>query len=81
MRRKMRVVGPWVAADSESNLRTFRISGASRAAPAGLSALSPAPVGNVVVAASDAAACSPRDRSDCSAPPGFRHRRAAPERA
>jgi len=70
-----------VAADSESNLRIFRSSGASRVAPAGLSALSPVPVGNVVVAASDAAACSPRESSDRNAPPGSRHRRAAPERA
>lgn len=77
----MPAVGPVVAADSESNLRTYRSTGASRAAFAGLSTLSPALVGNLMVAPSDAAACSPRDRGDCSAPPGLRHRRIAPELA
>jgi hypothetical protein len=77
----MHVVGPVVAADSESNLRTLRFVGASRAAMAmsrdmslGLSAGWP----NMVMQ-------SPRALSDLSgdnaAPPGFRHRRSAPELA
>jgi hypothetical protein len=79
--RKMLVVGPCVAADSESNLRTFRFSGAACAALFGFDTLSPALVGNVVVAATSALANPPCVRSDCSAPPGLRHRRSASESA
>ena len=79
--RKMPAIGPVVAADSESNLRTFRSGGAPCVAFAGFSDLSLAPVGNRLVTVSDARACSSCVRSDCNAPPGLRHRRFASERA
>ncbi len=77
----MLVVGPLVAADSESNLRTFRFSGAPRAASVGFSQLSLALVGNLAAAVSAAPAGSPCASSDNNAPPGLRHRRCAPELA
>jgi hypothetical protein len=77
----MLVVGPGVAADSESNLRTFRFSGAPCVASVGFGDLSPALVGNVVVAATSASANPPCVRSDYSVPPGLRHRRSASESA
>ena len=70
----MPVVGPLVAADSESNLRTFRSSGAPRAAPAGFGDHEPcAPVGDAVRCARvDAVgACAARARSTARAPPGL----------
>jgi hypothetical protein len=75
----MRAVGPWVAADSESNLRTSRIAGASCAAPVA-SIISSDPTlarGGRRVTSLPAAAIV----SDNDAPPGPRHRRPAPERA
>ena len=74
----MRAVGPWVAADSESNLRISRIVGASCAAPVA-SSLSSDPTlvrrGPRVTSSPPAAAAV----SDDDAPPGWRHRRGAPE--
>jgi hypothetical protein len=81
MKRNMLVVGPWVAADSESNLRTFRVGGASCTASAGFRSVNPALVGNVLVAARAASAHSPCAFDDNDAPPGLRHRRCAPELA
>jgi hypothetical protein len=77
----MLVVGPWVAADSESNLRTFRFGGAACAASAGFVSVNPALVGNRVVSGRAAPARSPRACSDNDASPGLRHRRSAPELA
>jgi hypothetical protein len=79
--RKIIAVGPLVAVDSESILRTFRFGGTPRAASVGFKELSLALVGNLAVAASAAStgsACAP---GDCDAPPGLRHRRFAPELA
>jgi hypothetical protein len=81
IKRNMSVVGPLVAADSESNLRTFRLVGTPRAASAGFDEMSPALVGNLRVAASAASARSPCAFGDNTAPPGSRHRRCAPELA
>jgi hypothetical protein len=75
----MLAVGPLVAADSESNLRTFRFAGASRAASAGFLPVNPALAGNVVVAGCRASAWAPCAFGDNDAPPGPRHRRIAPE--
>ena len=80
-KRNMFVVGPLVAADSESNLRTFRFGGAPCAASVGFDQMNPALVGNLVVAVRAALACSPRALSDNDAPPGLRLRRCAPEPA
>jgi hypothetical protein len=77
-KRKMRAVGPLVAADSESNLRTSRIVGASCAASVASTSSSdptlahrgkrvtPSPVAVAIL-------------GDTHAPPGLRHRRLAPE--
>ena len=75
-KRKMRVVGPLVAADSESNLRTFRIRGALCAAPVASSGQTLARRGERVTSLS----CVVAAVGD-GAPPGSRHRRIAPERA
>jgi hypothetical protein len=80
MKRKMLVVGPLVAADSESILRTFRIVGAMCAASAGSSessGLTPARFGRRSTSLPLAAAAV----GDHDAPPGLRHRRIAPELA
>jgi len=80
MKRNMPVVGPLVAADSESNLRIFRIAGASCAASVAVNAssdLTPARPGRLATPLPDAASAS----SACDAPPGQRHRRIAPESA
>jgi len=74
----MRAVGPWVAADSESILRTFRFVGAPCAAsvaPRGLTLVPPDRRVSVMTAVSSDAF------SDNDAPPGLRHRRLAPESA
>ncbi len=75
----MLAVGPLVAADSESNLRTFRFVGAPRAASARFPSVNRALVGNVVVAVSPASALPTCGFGDNDAPPGLRHRRHAPE--
>jgi hypothetical protein len=80
-KRKMLVVGPLVAADSESNLRTFRFSGAPCAASVGFDPLSLAVVGNVLVALPAAPVRLPRAFGHDDAPPGLRLRRSAPELA
>ena len=80
-KRKMLVVGPLVAADSESNLRTFRFGGASCAASVGFVSMNPALVGNLPVAMHAASAHSPWAFSDNDVPPGPRLRRFAPELA
>ena len=84
-RRKIRLVGPLVAADSESNLRTLRSVGASRAAPLLPSGSSFGMVGGLVAAVPNVATHSPRAFSekfgDDAAPPGSPHRRHAPELA
>ncbi len=81
----MRVVGPLVAADSESNLRILRTVGASRAASLQPSGSSLGLVGGLSAVAPNAAMHSPRASSekfgDDAAPPGLRHRRPAPELA
>ncbi len=84
-RRKIRFVGPLVAADSESNLRTLRSVGASRAAPLLPSGSSFGMVGGLVAAVPNVAMHSPRAFSekfgDDAAPPGLPYRRHAPELA
>jgi sorbitol-specific phosphotransferase system component IIA len=80
-KRKIIDVGPLVAADSESILRTFRSGGTPRAASVGFNELSLALVGNLAVALSAALAGSACTTSVCDAPPGLRHRRFAPELA
>ena len=84
-RRKIRSVGPLVAADSESNLRTLRTVGASRAAPLQPSGSSFGLVGGFMAVVSNVAMHSPRAFSekfgDNAAPPGLRHRCRAPELA
>jgi hypothetical protein len=77
----MLVVGPVAAADSESNLRILRPAGAPRAASLRSSTASSGLTGTVVAAVSDAAMRSPCASGDAVAPPGFRHRRFASERA
>jgi hypothetical protein len=77
-KRKIIDVGPLVAADRESILRTFRFGGTPRAASVGFEELSLALVGNLVLAASAGSAWA---RGDRAAPPGLRHRRFAPELA
>jgi len=81
----MRVVGPLVAADSESNLHPLRTVGASSAAPLQPSGPSFGLVDGLVAAVSNVAMHSPRAFSekfgDAAAPPGLRHRRRAPELA
>jgi len=77
-RRKMRAVGPVVAADSESNLRTSRIAGVSCAASVASNASSDptlARCGKRVASLAVMAAII----GDGHAPPGRRHRRIAPE--
>jgi len=78
-KRKMRVVGPLVAADSESNLRTFRIRGALCAAPVASSASS----GQTLARRGERVTSLPCVAAAVGdgAPPGSRHRRIAPERA
>jgi hypothetical protein len=80
-KRKIIDVGPLVAADRESILRTFRFGGTPRAASVGFKELSLALFGNLVLAASAASAGSAWAPGDCDAPPGPRHRRFAPELA
>jgi hypothetical protein len=80
-KRKIIHVGPLVAADRESILRTFRFGGTPRAASVGFKQLSLALVGNLAVVASAASAGSARSPGACDAPPGLRHRRVAPELA
>ena len=84
-RRKIRFVGPLVAADSESNLRTLRSVGASRAAPLLPSGSSFGMVDGLVAVVPNVAMHSPRAFSekfgDDAAPPGLPHRRHAPELA
>jgi hypothetical protein len=81
----MRVVGPLVAADSESNLLAFRFVGASRAASAMSRDMSLGLVGGLAAAASNTAMHSPcaigDSFGDNAAPPGLRHRRCASELA
>jgi len=77
-KRKMRVVGPLVAADSESNLRTFRIRGALFTAPVASSSSS----GQTLARRGERVTSSPGVAAavgDDDAPPGSRHRRTAPE--
>jgi hypothetical protein len=79
-KRKMRAVGPLVAADSESNLRTSRIVGASRAVPVASNASSDPTLarrGERMTSLPVVAAIV----GDDLAPPGLRHRRLASERA
>ena len=73
----MHVVGPVVAADSESILRIFCFVGASCAASVAPRGLTLARFGKRVKALSIAAGLF----SDSDAPPGLRHRRLAPESA
>jgi hypothetical protein len=81
MKRKMLGVGPWVAADSESNLRTFRFVGAPRVESARFPSVNRGLAGNVLVAVSAASAMRPCAFGDNEAAPGLRHRRQAPESA
>jgi hypothetical protein len=66
-KRKIRVVGPFVAADSESNLHHFRF----------VVAPSDASAGNVV-AARHTSAVKPWGIGNRHVPAGLRHRRCAP---
>ena len=79
----MRVVGPLVAADSESILRLLRFVGASRASSAMSRDMRLGLVGSLVAAASNTAVHPPfaigESFEDNAAPPGFRHRRTASE--
>jgi|GEM_PF-5377760 len=80
-KRKMHAVGPWVAADSESNLRTFRIRGAQCAAPVASNASS-ASSGQTLARRGQrmtSLPCVAALVGDDDAPPGSRHRRFAPE--
>ena len=77
----MPAVGPVAAADSESNLRILRSAGASRAVSLRSSTASLGPTGARVAAVSNASMRSPCASGDDAAPPGFRHRRFASERA
>lgn len=77
----MCAVGPWVAADSESILRTFRFVGASCAASVAPRDLTLARPGKRVFVMTAVSAASPGAFSDNDAPPGLRHRRFAPELA
>ena len=77
----MRVVGPVVAADSESILRTFRFVGASCAASVAPRDPTLARMGRRVSIVTAVSASSPDAFSDNDAPPGLRHRRLAPESA
>ena len=80
-KRKMRAVGPCVAADSESILRTFRFVGASRAASVAPRGLTLARPGQRVSFVTAVPAAMVDALSDNDAPPGLRHRRFAPESA
>ena len=80
-KRKMLAVGPWVAADSESILRTFRFVGASCAASAASRDLTLALAGERVSFMTAVPAAMADVFSDNDAPPGLRHRRFAPESA
>jgi hypothetical protein len=80
-KRKMRAVGPWVAADSESILRTFRFVGASCAASVAPRDLTLARPGERVSFMTAVPAAMADAFSDNDAPPGLRHRRFAPESA
>jgi len=77
----MRAVGPWVAADSESILRTFRFVGAACAASVAPRDLTLVRPGQRVFVMPAVSAVSSDAFSDNDAPPGLRHRRLAPELA
>jgi hypothetical protein len=84
-KRKILVVGPVVAADSESNLRTFRFIGTLGAATVGLDHSSPTLVGCHLGALPFAPASSQGALSESCTPAGLRqhlgprhHRRVAP---
>lgn len=77
----MRLVGPWVAADSESILRTFRFVGAVCAASVAPRDLTLARPGERVSFMTAVPAAMSDAFSDNDAPPGLRHRRLAPESA